>query len=61
MKRVINLEVRYQGDGEQVFLVTSTKNVTSPLPGETVNEREMHRLVGVTLYDVNIKSAKTAR
>ena len=56
MKKVINLEVRYQGDGEQVFLVINTKNVTSPLPGETVDQTEMKRLVHSTMYDVNIKS-----
>jgi len=60
MKKVINLTVMYQGDGEQVFLVTSTKNVTNPIPGQTVDEREMHRLVHSTMYDVNIKTSKAA-
>ena len=60
MKKVINLEVRYQGDGEQVFLVTSTKNVTAPLPGETVDKTEMGRLVNCTRYDVNIKSTRAS-
>ncbi len=58
MKKVINLEVRYQGDGEQVFLVTSTKNVTTPLPGETVDQTEMRRLVNCTMYDVNVKATR---
>lgn len=58
MKKVINLMVMYKGDGEQVFVVDSTKNVTTPLPGETVDQIEMKRLVNCTMYDVNIKNAK---
>lgn len=57
MKKVINLEVRDLGDGERGYFVTSTKNVTSPIPGETIDQIEMSRLAVSIVYDVNIKSA----
>lgn len=59
--KTINLEIRNNGLGERVYLVTSTVDSLAYDPGQVIDYREVQKLIGTRKHKVNIKLSKDAK